>query len=758
MERFSHSPHAKAVSDEPLATRIARLKALSRLGQRTLLASVLAVGALLPPPAVLAQESHTSAASVEETESATNPTPTREAQASSPEHVIEDVIDVAPSRFTLLQRDSRSRWFLNRDEVERLPHLSDDLYRAVSRLPGSAAGDLSAEFHVRGGEVSELQVLVDGLEIYEPFHLKGLHQIFSIIDSKAVGSLDFFSGGFTAEYGDRMSGVLDISSASPIGRRNSAGLSFVHARLMSEGTFNEGRGQWLASARRGYLDVILDAVQDDDDDFDLDPTYYDLFAKVQLQKSDRTFISANVLAAHDDLAFVEDDGLQRLTGSAGNAYVWLNVKNAWSDRLFSETVVSLGLVDTERRGGSDDLEGYETCTDCLVSTGTVNDDRSLLVAGLKQNWSSRLSKRHQLKWGFDVRHSQAEFDYRGTSAVLAPLVTGSEEIVRSSRRVEIDNWSNDFGLYVADQIRLTDKLTVEVGARWDDESHTPDGSELSPRVNLLYRPGERTSLRAAWGRFRQAQYLHELQVEDGLTDYFRAQSAEHRILTLEHAFDRGVFLRVEAFDKQIDDPRPRFENLWEPIDLIPEAELDRVEVAPESAEIRGAEILVDVDTGGPLTGWLSYAYATADDVIDGEDVPRSWDQRHAATLALDWRLGEAWSLDAVWAYHSGWPTTPVSARTEVRDGVPVIVPVVGARNSERYPDYHRLDLRASRRVKTRYGALAFFFEVTNLLDRDNVRGISHFDFDLAPGGGVDISPERETWLPRVPSFGVTWEF
>jgi hypothetical protein len=111
---------------------------------------------------------------------------------------LEEIV-VMPSRFTILRQEAESRQFLSREEVRRVPHLSDDLYRAIGRIPGTTSADVSARFNLRGGEEDEVLVLVDGAEIYDPFHIRDLFRAFSTIDAEAVGSVDVLSGGYPTE-------------------------------------------------------------------------------------------------------------------------------------------------------------------------------------------------------------------------------------------------------------------------------------------------------------------------------------------------------------------------------------------------------------------------------------------------------------------------------------------------------------------------------------------------------------------------------
>jgi outer membrane receptor protein involved in Fe transport len=120
-----------------------------------------------------------------------------------------DEIQVTAS-VSLLREQPAAAVALDRKEISELPHFGDDLYRAISVLPGTSNGDFSARFAVRGGLYDETLVKLDDQELMEPFHLKDFQGVFSILDPEAIGGLELTPGGFTAEYGDRMTGVLDM--------------------------------------------------------------------------------------------------------------------------------------------------------------------------------------------------------------------------------------------------------------------------------------------------------------------------------------------------------------------------------------------------------------------------------------------------------------------------------------------------------------------------------------------------------------------
>lgn len=652
---------------------------------------------------------------------------------------------VTPSHYSLYREQPEPRSSMDREEVQRMPHFAEDIFRAARWLPGTSGEDLSSQMYVRGGEVDENLLLIDGLEIQEAFHLKELFSLVSVVDAEAVAGLDFMSGGFPVEYGNRMSGVIDITSSSPRDSRSTAGISTTHMGFLSEGLFAGGRGQWVISGRRTDLDMMIDWV---DPDNNLEPMFYDAFGKVSYRLGDRTLVSATALWARDDVHYTEEDGYtEELLDSASTRwYGWLTSETAWSPRLSSRTILSTGSIDRERGG----------FIDYWYQSGDIDDSRTFDVLGLKQDWNLELSERHALKWGFDVQRMEATYDYFASSVVSDPLFIAGGEPRVSRRDFDLEPDGNAYAAYVADRFLVTEPLVVEVGLRWDRQTVT-DEDQVSPRVNMAYSISPRTTLRAAWGHYYQPQRLDELQVSDGVTEFQPAQRAEHRLLALEHAFPRGIDVRVEAYQKLITDVRPHWENLLNPIEIFPELEADRVLVAPDRSEASGAEIMLRYTGGRRWSGWLSYCYAKVEDLIDGEWVPRSWDQRNTVNFSLNYRRGERWNFNLSAAYHSGWPTTAVYGEVITEpDGSRWVRAQVGPRNRARLDEYLRFDVRASRDFQLRRAQFSIFIEVANLFNRDNLERPESFDWQVDQQGNLRLSVDYESFMPMIPSIGVRW--
>lgn len=667
-----------------------------------------------------------------------------------PVSVFLNEVIVTPSHFRLLDSEPGSRQFLDREEVQQMPHAADDLYRAVKRLPGAAGGDFTAKINVRGGEQDELLVILDGLELYEPFHLKDFQSVFSIIDSEAIGGVDFLTGGFPVQYGDRMSGVMDITVATPTGPATTAiEISTINARLVTQGSYNEGRGQYFVSGRAWYPAAIVKAINDPSSDVTTD--YYDVLAKFQHQIGRRSELSANLLVAYDDLGFnqVADDEVQDVRAEYASYSAWLNMRTQWSPHLFSQTVVSAGRLTRRRTGTVDDFEDGRL---------DIDDKRSFEFVGLGQDWTIEFSSRNILRAGFDIVRQESVYDYVSTTTLRDPDSPAGSLPPTTEVDTHLDPEGTNYSVYAADRIQVIDPLVIELGLRWDRQTWIGDG-QLSPRVNLLYSLGDHTALRAAWGRFYQSQRLNELQVEDGADDFYPAQLANHWLFSVEHSFSPRLSSRVEIYRKDLSDLRPRYENLFSPIQLFPEAEADRILVAPDQGLVRGLEIVFKGAPGPSFSWWGSYVLARAEDEFDGAWQPRSWDQKNALTLGVNFNLPRRWSLSLAGIYHSGWPTTPVTGEVVVNeDGDEEVEPIVGTRNSARYPAYARLDLRVSKLFPTVRGGWTVFLEVINLTNRKNVCCTDDFQYEIEPDGSVTVTPEYGYWAPIVPSIGIGWQF
>lgn len=660
-------------------------------------------------------------------------------------------ITVTPGRFSMMGNDPVTQQTLTREDIESIPQIGEDVYRAVTRLPGISGNDFSAKFTVRGGEHEEVLVTLDGLEIFDPFHLKDVNGgALSIVDVKAIGGIDLMTGGFSSQYGGHLSGVFKISSIDPQPKpQTSVGISFMNARVMNEGQFNDGDGSWLVSARRGYLDLVLSLMNEEG----VDPRYYDALGKVTFRLNDNHTLSTHVLRAGDDLTAREDEDWAQT--KYDNSYAWQRLQSTFGARTTAETVWSFSR-STHRREGADLVDFRPNTPEEVV--WHVVDERSFNVFGLKQDWQHDAGS-HFLSWGFDAKWLDAEYDYFNRERFFFQNTPGVVESDYDTTRIETAPDGSEVGVYASDRFRLAPRVTAEVGLRYDRVSYTDDG-DWSPRSSLVFSPTKRTAIRAGWGLYHQSQGIHEMDVAYGDQVFYRSERSEHRVVGVEHVFAQGTQLRVEGYQKKRSHVRPRWENQSKDVLFFPELEARRLFLQPESAASKGIEVYLKRDLGKKLSFWGSYAVAWAEESIEGRDVAKNADQRHTVYVDANYRPNAKWRINAAWSFRTGWPySEEFFVRTTGPGGRQQIRQQYGELNAKRFPAYHRLDLRVNRVFDTGRGRFSVFLEVVNLYNRTNLRLIEADSWGIDDSGDVFVVSEfTEKWFPLLPSVGASWTF
>jgi len=674
---------------------------------------------------------------------------------------------VTPGRFSIMGEEAVAKQTLTQQEIRTMPQLADDFFRAVSRLPGTSSTDFSTRFTVRGGEYEEVLVMLDGLQIYEPFHLKDIDGgAISVIDVAAVESIDLMTGGFPAQYGDKMSGVFEVKSRQvpPDQNRFSAGISLINAHAFAEGKFNNNRGSWLFSARRGYIDYVLKLAGADDN---IKPTYYDFFGKVQYQLSTKHSLSADILYAYDDIKVLgenEDFGDSLIT-SYGNSYAWMTLWSQFTPRLFVQTVASFGKVNHSKYGL--DIGVY----DRFLPDYTASDDEDFRLAGLKTDWEYEYSDFLVFKFGSEYQGREVTYDYLNRDYLYDYISSPESSYVQSngidSTVIKMDKSGTRFGSYLSGRFRIADPLVAEIGLRYDHTSYSAD-SDISPRINLAYNINDKTTVCAGWGHYYQSEGINEISVGDGESEFYRSQRAELRVAGIEHEFTSGIRLRVEAYDKLYTNLRPAYRNTFDDIEPFPELENDRTVIFRKNGNSRGIEFYLKKDTGGKLSWWTSYAYARVEEKVNhiyfppenasayyNVTIPTPQDQRHTFYLDMHYRPTTRWQLSTAFQFHSGWPYTEVKLVSQATPEGTVYWLQSDEQWKARLKPYHRLDLRINRYFPLKKGRITAFIEVLNML---NIKNPRRYNYSLyRSGNAYDVRKESENWFGWMPSFGISYD-
>ena len=650
---------------------------------------------------------------------------------------------VTPSRFGVSNDPMMTSATLTHSDLETMPQLGEDLFRAVGVLPGMSTVDYSAAFWLRGAPNTQVLTLLDGVTLLEPYHMKDYDGALSIIDLDTVAGVDVYSGGFTAEFGDRLAGVFRMETDTHVREEMHTRLvaSLTGLRATNRGVFAEGKGNWLVSGRLGYPDIAIEMAGGDSDGT---IRYHDVFAKVAYRPVPAHELSLHVLHSNDT-AELSELGRPDLESSYGNNYVWGRWQGTFGERLRGSAVLSYSRLEWERDafGFFDDVREF-----------ALDETRDFSQLEFKQDWSYALADNLLLRAGSEYRDGEADYDYfrlrndwalRDGAIVILPDV--------------VDRAANPSGAshggYTAVRWQPRDELTIEPGVRYDSADYGP-GSGWAPRLTAAWDLSVGT-IRASWGEYRQAQGLHELGVVDDDVTFYRAEKAEHRVIGFETTLPGDVNFRADIYQRITDNPRPHAESLSDANDIFSDGLADRIWLVPTEAEAKGVELVLSGDYSEHLKWSVSYAWARTHETLDEVEVPRTRDQEHTLLANLTWRPNAKWEASFSWQFHSGWPDTrKVFYPLTLDNGDVVVGREYGAYNADRLPAYHRLDLRVTRKWILRNSVLRAYVDVFNAYGNDNVEGYE--DFGYIDSGVLQTGTSFDELFPIVPSVGIAWDF
>lgn len=655
-----------------------------------------------------------------------------------------DAVVVTPSRFLLSETQAPATATLTQSDLLALPQLGDDLYRAISHLPGLAANDLTAQFWVRGATHDRVLARLDGVELVEPFHVKDLDSTLSIVDLETIARMDLYTGGFTADLGNRLVAAISMETEQPSrpGTRTRLGVSLTGARASTRGRARNGRHHWLFSGRSGYPKVALALTGSDDT---IEPSYHDVYGKWEYTPAADHRLSFHVLHAGDRLHAVEAAG-PTLSSDHRSDYLWARWQGSWGGWLRAETVLAATQLTWHRRAHG-----------ALAPQSALEliDERRLRTLGFRHESTAEWQDRLLLHAGFDVTCGQAEYTYRGWRE-FPGIVDGMVQTNRVSRAASLSPRGTSAGAFLAVRARAGRALVLEAGLRHDANDHAGD-RDTSPRIHGVYQT-KRTNLRAAWGEYTQAHGLHQLMAGDGEFAFAPSERATQTVFGIEHALPNRLRLRLELYQRTTRRPRVHWENVVDSLAVAPEWEDDRVRFDPVRQRARGIEFIAE-RRGSTLSWSASYSISQAEETLrSGPTLPLARDQRHRVHVDATYTPNERWQFSLAWQYHTGWPATLREySALSARDGRVVILNQLGPLRGHRLPEFHRLDLRLQRRVPLRNGLLRLYLDVFNAYDRRNSAGYKYSLTYDNEGLRVTRQPD-DNLFPVVPSVGAVWEF
>jgi hypothetical protein len=618
----------------------------------------------------------------------------------------------------------------------------DDPLRAIQALPSATAtDDFYSEFAVRGNPFRYVGLVVDGVPTRYLLHsVNGISDGGSIamINSETLGSVSLLPGSYPQRTGRQMGAEVDLTTRDGSRDRfhGRAGLSGTSAGFLGEGPIAGGKGSWLASVRRSYLDYVIERI---DPEAGFAFGFVDAQAKAAYDINARHQVSVTTLFGRAE--FDEGDP------DIGVNEIRTGINRAWLATLSWRYLPSPRFAITQR----------------LFSTGlrydNDNDDDATLDSarftdlGWRADASFSPATRWVVEFGGDVKRLQAR------NMIARQLSTAGGPVPLN----DYDERSSAVSGY--GQVRLTigSRLTITPGGRVDDWSLTSE-TTASPWINAEFRLGERTRLRGGSGIYRQFPTLDEVHGLQGGGRTLRPQRAWHLDGGIEQTLPRQARLLVNVYARRERDV------LWTPgseVRLAPDGTIDRGSfdapwVNDLEGESRGVEVVLRRDATDRFSGWAGYAYGRLKytSAATGDSFWADADQRHTLSLYGNYRLSSRSSLSARYRYGSNYPMvgyigdpTPAQGMVPVMDGQPLFYGVSDQRNTLRLPAYSRLDLRADRAFNWSSRRLVLFVDVANIANHTNLRNTPPF-VDRAGR----VFGATESLMPIVPSGGFVIEF
>ncbi len=678
---------------------------------------------------------------------------------------LEEVIVKANSFEERLNKAEMSVEAITTREARLVPVLlgESDILKTLQLKPGIPSGaEGTTGLFVRGGAGDQNLIILDEAVVYNANHLFGF---FSTFNTDAVKDLKIYKGGFPAQYGGRLSSVIDVKLKEGNRKKftGSGGLGLIASRLTLEGPIQKDRSSFIVSGRRTYVDLFTRAVNRanaDSEDFNPIPDYYfyDLNAKVnyELGEKDRIFLSGyfgrDVFGFDGDFFNFDFDW-----GNATGAVRWNHI---FSPKLFANTTFTYSDYQYNIRN---EITGF-----------SFRIGSNIRDANLKSDFLYAPDSRHTIGFGFAATHH---------NFTVGRLQAGSNDGVVSFSAGNFFN-ALEYGLYFSDDFQVSEKLQVNGGLRLS--GFTNDGKSyfgLEPRLAARYRLSERLSLKASYARMYQ--YLH-LVANAGVTlptdvwypstDLVAPQRSDQAAIGFSYLLLPELLLTVETYYKAL-------QNQLEFVDgaqLFANDNLEE-EFAIGRGEAYGLEVSLEKKEGR-LTGWIGYTLAYVQrgefSTIDpGGYFEQNrfdpyfrpiYDRRHDLSVVALYDLSRKIGLSATFVYGSGdlrWlPVGRFTFQDVQGASFESVTPIYEERNNFRLPPYHRLDLSLVIRFFPKWGESDLTISVINAYDRRNTFFI-YFEPEIREVDGGDgtivevperIAARQVSLFPILPS--VTWNF
>jgi len=672
---------------------------------------------------------------------------------------IDEVVITAKRKNENVIKAEMSTMKLQAKEIKKIPAFMGevDVIKAIQLMPGvQASSEGSSGFNVRGGSADQNLILLDEATVYNASHLMGF---FSVFNNDAIKDVKLYKGDIPAQYGGRLSSLLDIRMKE--GNSNNfeanGGIGTVSSRLTLESPIVKDKGSFILSGRRSYADLML--MMSSDEEVRKNKLYfYDLNFKAnyKLNGKDRFFISAyfgrDVFKYEDMFGF-----------NWGNMTFTSRWNHLFSEKLFSNISVIISNYNYEL--------GQETGASGFKWTSNLFDVK------FKQDLTYYPNTKNTVQYG-----------YSGTYHHFNPgLAKGTGEVSMYQELKMPESNALEWAAYVSDEWKPNNKLTVNIGLRatafqnmgestvynFDNNYEKIDSTVysngeiyntfwgLEPRVNFMYSVNSNSSIKGSYSRTKQYHPLASNSTAGSPLDVW-VPSSPNIDPQVADQFALGYF-RNFADDTYETSVEVYYKNMKNQIDFRDHAELllnPEIEGEFRSGDAwsYGLELLVRKQTG-KFTGWISYTLSKTErkipEINQGKVYPASYDKPNNIAVVLSYDISKRFNVAANWVYSTGAAVTFPIGRYEYEG---MIVPIYSDRNEYRLPDYHRMDLSLTYKFgvnKSKGLRSELNLSVYNVYNRKNAWMITFIQDDIDP----NITKAEKVYLfPILPSLTYNFYF
>lgn len=680
-------------------------------------------------------------------------------------NILEEIEVTAKREDINVKSTEGSRVEISMDKIERIPVLfgEADILKTIQLMPGiQSGGEGSNSFYVRGGGPDQNLILLDNATVYNASHMAGF---FSVFNSSAISSAEIIKGGMPAEYGGRISSILNIKGKEGSLRSYSGevGIGMISSFAAVEGPIIKEKLSFQLSVRRTYIDLLLKPFLKTTDFAGSGYNFYDINGKLFYKISEKDNISFTTYIGDDYLDFSFGDAGSVAEIDWGNRLGVLNWNHIFNEKLYVNTSFSY----TNYKFGSEmGFEGSE-----MGMYSGVKD------FSLKTDFSFVPNKSNKIKFGLNYTYHT----FSPTSVNLK--MEGTDFLTLDESKNDL--YGHEIAAYIQHEWEVSEKLRFNYGVRYsyfvqtgpfkryiieDDYDKIATDSViyktlekvcsyqgLEPRINARFGLGENNSLKASYSYNKQYAGLASLSTISlptdiwyPVTEIIKPQSAHQVSFGYYHnLMNNQVETSVEVYYKDMNNLLEYKDGASPANSLNTNSDYDFMMGKGKSY---GIEFFIN-KTVGQFTGWIGYTLSWTkrkfDDINDGEEFYARYDRRHDVSLLASYTLNEKWSFSLVWVFASGAHMTLPTSFYFI-DGR--FITEYGKRNDWTMPPNHRLDVSATWRIaEKRHYSTDLNFSVYNVYSRMNPYFIFFDREGNISEGSIKITPKQVSLFPIIPS-------